>query len=206
MKKILCLSLLFLFVFMVSQSFAGTEDDKAKINNEIRRLTEKLKASNVKSHRVKIQQLILTYKQRLARMQETELLTQSGKNIYAFEGITPSIGFGGGSALLSIGYRRVSPMLMHVGVGYGFGNSFSLLEGRAGVGYLLSDKNYIALDLTYASYSKKVEGVMGVSGTLGAGGSIGIGAVYGHRINENILTEVGYSTNLGAIVKVGYIL
>ncbi len=202
MNKIVILVLLFMFIF-VSVGFASQEEEKTKINNEIRRLTVKLKTSKVKSHRVKIQKLILKYKQRLARIQEEELLSQSGMNKYALEGRVASLGFGGGGALLSLGYQKLGgPALLRGGVGYGLGSNYSILEAKAGLGYIISGKNYVALDLTYASYSKKIEGVLGVSGNLGAGGSIGVGIIYGHKIN-NLLAEIGYVTNLGVMAKLG---
>lgn len=201
MKKII-LSCLLLF-FLCQAVYAETNADKIEsLNNEIRRLSNKLEVTSNPAHRKQINSLIAQYKARLAAVQEEE--KKSGENYVKF---IPKVGLVAGSAGIGLDLHwKNGPVILKPAIGYAINSSPSLTVLTAGLGIVFpfGQDNYFGVDAVFGSYSAKVK--LTGSGDVGSGSTIGGALVYGRRITNNIVGEIGYGTNLGVLASLGYIL
>ncbi|HVN67973.1 MAG TPA: hypothetical protein VMT55_06335 [Candidatus Sulfotelmatobacter sp.] len=114
----------------------------------------------------------------------------------------PKAGFSGGALMLGIDYR-VAPMWDSVdllaGVGYGFGNNYSVLAVTAGGACQVKDNYYVGASLDLANYSQSGSG-------FNAGTALGIGVFGGTVLHDKWQLQAGYSSALGLNARVGYIL
>ncbi|NQU17723.1 MAG: hypothetical protein HQ564_06610 [Candidatus Saganbacteria bacterium] len=187
---------------LVVSCYAESPDNqKEKLKNEIRRLTVKLNNITNKTHRIKIKQMIYEYRERLAEVEKKSEV----KSVQSDKRLIPKLGFGAGAGLMEAAYRLpYREFVLEPALGYALGNSYSVFICKLGMISPLNLESHLGLSINYASYSTRVE-FSGV-GRIGSGGTLGAGLVYGRKIKENIIAEIGYSTNLGLQAGLGIVL
>ena len=199
MKRIIII--VFCLMFLAQLAFADATSDKIKRTEaEIQRLEIKLKTTTSPQHRQLIISTINSHKSNLARLKkiETEKPKASKRQL------VPKVGLSGGATLLGADFSMpVGAFRLKVGAGYGLGSEYNVTDGRIGIEREFRIGN-IGIAGTYADYTKKVE--IPVGGIQEKGSSFG-GAIYlNRRIMRNLLAQVGYSTNLGILAELGFVL
>ena len=119
--------------------------------------------------------------------------------------IMPSLGFGGGAAVLGIDYLQPMNSAMTVGGGLmlGIGNQYTVIGAQAMAAWKIG-MPMVGIEAGYYSYSDTVSGITGISGNVEKGGKFGIGVTAGTMFGK-ILAQIGFNTALGLTAKAGYI-
>ena len=203
MKKILLLILVSLLV--VSCAFAGVREKREKlekINKYVKVLDQKIEAARQARQINKIAELkeMKRAQQERANRIRSEISSMPGGG----RGWQVVGGLGGGAVIVDFGYNiPMDKFDLLVGLGYGLGNSYSILKGSVASVFNTSPM-YWGLEAVGANYSKSVTGVTGLSGTIAKGTKLGLGLFVGKAINEKISGQIGYNSALGATAAVSY--
>jgi len=123
----------------------------------------------------------------------------------ATERFQAELGYGGGAAVVGLGY--VLPLKTKfdvlLGAGYGIGNQYSVLIGKILAVKSFANDNFAGINLGVANYSEAVSGIPGIAGNITKGSRFGFGLVVGRQIKK-VKVLLGYDTALGVTAGVTY--
>jgi hypothetical protein len=110
---------------------------------------------------------------------------------------------GGTFRIAGVMDRQVRDNIDIVGdLGYGFGNSYSVISLGAAAIMLVRNNIYAGLGLNYSVYSDPVD--LPVGGRISEKSGLGLGLFLGLNLREGMFLQAGYDTRLGGIVEGGY--
>ena len=219
MKKNVILVFLLLFILSIAsfaQDRATIEKNIKKLEKEIVSLERKLKATKSATRKKRLKKIIDGHTKVIAEFNEDLKILEPEKKeekvekprmqleILSMRVMKKTLqnyldlkgGFASGGVDLGLAYfahfRGLRP---GVGLGYSIGNQYSVLRTDL---FLMKEfgLRYLTGELTYASFSEKVSGLLG-TGDIEKGGNLGIGLTFGMYIGR-LRAEIGYNTVLGA--------
>jgi hypothetical protein len=115
------------------------------------------------------------------------------------------IGYGGGAALVDIGYLfplSGRPITLKVDAGFALGNAYNIILVQGQAEYAFNPTYFGGLSIDYANYSQPVANIPGVSGTIAKGANTGGGIFLGKNMDK-YFAKIGYSTVLGLTASIG---
>ncbi|MFA4905499.1 MAG: hypothetical protein WC645_03245 [Candidatus Margulisiibacteriota bacterium] len=125
----------------------------------------------------------------------------------SFAAVSVKGGLAGGAGRLAIAtdLRQINPDLGLSGeLGYGIGNSYSVLTAGLGIVKNIRDNLAVGLEVTYSSYSEKVRlslPTIDINEKSGVGGELFV-----KMTRDKMYGIIGYDTRLGAIAEAGLIV
>ena len=208
------LAVLVLALLLGVSSLAMTElqeknAELEKVRNYINLLDQKIVAARQQKQINKLAELKdlkRTELERSAQLNEeiAQLQAQETSDVAA-KRFQAELGYGGGAAVVGLGY--VLPLKTQfavvLGAGYGMGNQYSILIGKISAIKPLANDNFAGISLGVANYSEAVSGIPGIAGTIVKGSRFGVGLVVGRQI-EKVKVLIGYDTALGVTAGAVY--